>query len=189
MTDDNVLLNGCLSNEEWAWLEVRRMLFAFLYGVGRERCGLSPGDVPDVVQETLLALLADDMHPLRQFRGRSRLFTYLASIALNVCRTWLSRRRPSEASAEQYLLSAASGPAVNDALLSFWLVAEELLLPLDVQILRLDAEGYSAEEIASSLSTTSRLLTPNNVYVRKHRALRKLRAYFQSETGGDIGPE
>ena len=177
MRDHNVLLQECLARQEQAWAELRRMLTALLYSVGRERCGLDPPDVPEVVQETLLTLLADDMAVLRRFRHQSRFSTYLTGVALNVCRKWRSRYRTTN-----------TVPLIDDLLpatwddqnrVDFWNLVEVALSSLDMRILRLYADGYTAEEIAAKLSTPAVPLTSNNVYVRKHRALKTIKRFIE----------
>jgi len=176
MSNHNVLLQECLARQEQAWAELRRMLTALLYSVGRERCGLDPADVPEVVQETLLTLLADDMAVLRRFRQESLFSSYLTGVALNVCRRWRARNRvPNTVPLIDDLLPASSNDQNN---IHFWDIVEAALLPLDVRILRLHVAGYTAEEIADKLSTTDSLLTPNNVYVRKYRALKTIKKFI-----------
>jgi RNA polymerase sigma-70 factor (ECF subfamily) len=84
---DLALVRRCAAGQAEA---VDELLAQFEPGLRRLVARLAePGDVDDLVQDTLLALLERG----RAYRGQASLSTWLASIALNRCRRLARRRR------------------------------------------------------------------------------------------------
>jgi RNA polymerase sigma-70 factor (ECF subfamily) len=95
--EDRELLRRCLNHEAGAWNDfVDRYLgliyHAIQYTAHLRSVKLQPEDVEDIAADVLLAMLANDLAALRQFRGRCSLPTYLTVIARRTCVQELVRR-------------------------------------------------------------------------------------------------
>ncbi len=179
--DDEELLLECRRGAPVAWVSLRKRLSRLVPALFAAEGGLSAEDLDDIVQETLTALLADDCCALRAFRGESSLTTYLAAIVRRVGRRWLARHR-----VEMPLFENDALPIEESPWQEIWLVAEQTLASADLLLLRLGAEGYTAEEIAEILAgIEGHPLTAEAVRQRRHRAIRRLRRALQDEGRAD----
>ncbi len=85
---NELLLNRCRAGDD---LAIEQMVNAHQPKIYRLALTIldDPDDARDVAQETFLAAL----RALDTFRGQSAFHTWLASIAINLCRTRLQRRK------------------------------------------------------------------------------------------------
>ena len=148
------------AHQEMVWRLARRLL-------------AWPEDVDDVVQEVFLRVLRN----LGQFRGESRVESWLWRITVNTCRSWQRGRavrlrlvhRAAEqggfvgAAAAEVLLDREEARRVREA------VAALPQKYREVVVLRY-LEGLAVKEVAEVLG-----LTPTAVGVRLSRAREKLR--------------
>ncbi len=99
---DRQFIQRCVALEPGAWQEfVGRYAALFTHVVQHtahcRSVKLAPADLEDVVSDIFLAILANDLAVLRNFRGLSELSTYLAVIARRIAVHALTRRRMAEA--------------------------------------------------------------------------------------------
>nr|WP_309696980.1 RNA polymerase sigma factor [Armatimonas sp.] len=131
-------------------------------------------DAEDAAQETLLAAI----RALPKFRGDAQLSTWLVRIARNTC----TKRRPVNVSLDDAGLSVV-GP--EETTLDRLVLRDALAHLTDIQrtCLMLQAvEGWSAREIAQSLSVTSKKVE-NELY----RARKALARWEESSNGDEDG--
>ncbi len=99
---DRRLLDRCLAQDPGGWRDfVDRFTGLFVHVIQHtahcRSVPLSADDLDDLCSEVFLAVLANSMAVLRQFRGQAQLSTYLAVIARRVVVKELTRRRMAEA--------------------------------------------------------------------------------------------
>ena len=181
LTEDNekVLLDRINAGDKDALSELLAELQPKLYRFSLKMCR-NEEDAEDVLQESMLAFVRS----LRNFRGTSRLSTYLYSIARNAC---IKKRRTSkfaprdvvsinESEAIASTLASTSGdPAAETETKETWQLVKDAISAMEpaykeVLILR-DIEGLSAAEVAGIID-----LTVPAVKSRLHRARAQLRA-------------
>ncbi|MCS7220081.1 MAG: sigma-70 family RNA polymerase sigma factor [Anaerolineae bacterium] len=172
---DCELVDRCLRGDEGAWSHLLNLVQRLIGGLAATRWFI-PADREELAQEVLVELLRNQCRALRQFSGRSRLITYLGAIVIRVAgrqqRRWgFEVPDPPELPEE-----------LSDRIEQQFTMAEmraviwQTLSPVEQLILRLDASGYTAEEIASLLSRLFRHpWTATRVRQRKARALQRLR--------------
>lgn len=172
---DQELVDLCLQGDEEAWSALSDLIQRLIGGLTATRW-LDTGGQEDVAQEVLAELLHDQCRALRQFAGRSRLSTYLATIVLRVAARSHREPRPlvpSDPELVEELSSVADGQA---AYVEIWAAIQQILSPTDVLILRLGAGGYTADEIAEMLSRLdNRPWRAEAVRQRKSKAIRRVR--------------
>ncbi len=181
MNEDIALLEACLEGDEQAWKRLQKLVEAILLEVGYFHSSHVHAP-PDILQETMVVLINQDMRALRQFRGRGSLRAYLRTIVRRV----LARLVKKESSIQSGYISDVAPPlepqAGNDfqeqvvnRILVYHLL-DTMINSLDKHILYLDSLGYSSKEIADLLSRLEhRPISPELVRQRKVRALRYLR--------------
>ncbi|KUG08523.1 RNA polymerase sigma factor [Solirubrum puertoriconensis] len=141
-----------------------------LWRVCRLYCPASPDDQRDLYQEMVLQL----WQAWPQYQGRAKLSTWLYRIALNVAISALRReqRRPASSglddAAQELASPGASGPEADE--LEQLYAAIERLSDVDKALVLLRLEERPDDEIADILG-----ITVNNVRVKMHRALQRLR--------------
>ena len=99
---DRRLLERCLNREGSAWCEfVDRFAGLFVHVIRHtaqaRSVELNSSDTDDLCAEVFLAILADDLAILRNFRGESSLATYLTVIARRIVVREIISRRMAEA--------------------------------------------------------------------------------------------
>jgi len=172
---DQELVDRCLQGDEEAWAALSDLI-ARLSGGLSTTPWLDAGAQEDVAQEVVAKLLHDQCRALRQFDGRSRLTTYLATFVLRVAARLQRERGPrvlGDPGLVEELSKVADGqtPGVET-----WAVIQQVLSPTDVLILHLGAAGYTADKIAGMLSRLhNRPWHAEAVRQRKSRAIRRVR--------------
>jgi len=135
---------------------------------------LDPNRCDDLAQEVKAELLRHDCAALRRFEGRSRLNTYLGAIVVRMARRLQQENKiPVSFDLLDELLDGA-GESLNRA--EIWIAIEQTISPLNVLILRLEAAGYTSEEIARMVThLTRQSWTAEAIRQRRARAIRQLR--------------
>ena len=172
---DQELVDRCLQGDEETWAALSGLIARLIGSLAATRW-LDVGAQEDVAQEVLAELLHDQCRALRQFAGRSRLSTYLATIVLRVAAR-LHRARGPLVLSDPGLVEELSNVANRQtSYVETWAVIQQVLSPTDVLILRLGAAGYTADEIAGMLSRLhNRPWRAEAVRQRKSRAIRRVR--------------
>ncbi|HUX08224.1 MAG TPA: sigma-70 family RNA polymerase sigma factor [Acidobacteriota bacterium] len=142
-----------------------------ILGLILRMCG-DPGEAPDIAQRVFLKAYTK----LQTFRRRSSFKTWLYSIAMNLCRNELRRRKRWGYPQQIEETSVGVDPAVEDGLIGNerrQLLADgvELLPPMQkaVLVLRIYQE-LSFQEIGRTLG-----ISENSAKVNFHYAVRRLR--------------
>ncbi len=132
----------------------------------RRICGRT-ADVDDLVQETYLRA----WRGLGRFRGESSPGTWMTRIAVNVSRSWIRARRPSEPLAESAIPEVTDRASVCEGQLeAAYARALEQLTPDQRAVFLLhEADGLSYEQIAVKLRCPV-----GTVMSRLHRARARL---------------
>lgn len=153
-----------------AFEDALRQHEALLRRVARLYCP-GPDDQKDLYQETLVQL----WRAWSSFEGRSQLSTWVYRVALNVAVSHQRQRhrQPATGSLDQVAVRhlaapAAPGPDEDDLALLYQAIAQ--LSDVDKALVLLRLEDRPDQEVAEILG-----ITPNNVRVKMHRALEKLR--------------
>ncbi len=172
---DQELVDLCLQSDDEAWNALTGLIKR-LIGALAATCWLDAGAQEDVAQEVLAELLRDQCRALRQFAGRSRLSTYLATIVLRVA-THLHYEPGSLVLGNPELVEELSSVADRQASYAeTWAVIQQVLSPTDVLMLCLGAAGYTTDEIAEMLSRLHhRPWRAEAVRQRKPRAIGRVR--------------
>jgi signal transduction histidine kinase len=94
---DRQLIDRCLRKEPGAWNDFVDRFLGLVYHVVQHTADmrsypLTPEDKEDIAAQILLKIVENDYAPLRQFRGKSSLATYLTVIARRICVHELTRR-------------------------------------------------------------------------------------------------
>lgn len=184
---DQELIARCLQGDEEAWAtitEMIRRLVGSLTAVGRLRNSIQEPE--DIAQEVQIQLLRNHYQTLRRFSGHSRLSTYLGAIVVRVAVRL--RQEPESLWAGEFdpVDDLPDTGAAEFARSETWTAIEQTLPPFEVLILRLEAAGYTAAEIAAMLSRlTGRPWHAATVRQRKARAVRRLRRAL-SEAGTNL---
>jgi RNA polymerase sigma-70 factor (ECF subfamily) len=180
LTDlDRSLIQRCLAHEAGAWKDfVDRYAGLFVRVVQHtahaRSVPLGSADIDDLCSEVFVALLANDLAVLRNFRGRSSLATYLSVIARRIVVKEMIRRRYSEAMGHvqahhDSLEQAEAEPRIDQR----ELVQQMLVgLPdLEAEIVRqFHLDGRSYADISRSLQ-----IPENSIGPTLSRAREKLR--------------
>lgn len=116
---DRRLLDRCLAQDPGGWRDfVDRYTGLFVHVIQHtahcRSVPLSADDLDDLCSEVFLAVLANGMAVLRQFRGQAQLSTYLAVIARRVVVKELTRRRMAEALGHVPVHQEALDQAANE---------------------------------------------------------------------------
>jgi RNA polymerase sigma-70 factor, ECF subfamily len=185
--EDQVLLDRCLRHEAGAWKAFVDRFLRLVFHVVRQTSQtvgmpLRAADVEDIAAEIFLQIVKNDYAVLRQFRGKSRLATYLTVIARRVCLHELNRL-----AAERMPVQAPDRPQAEavrlDAPPAFLHLenreeVEELLRHLPAperHVVRLFyLEGHTYQEISSELHIPINSIGP--MLFRARQRLRKLAA-------------
>ena len=182
---DRELLKRCLHHEPGAWNDFVDRFLGLIYHVIHHTAHqrsflLRPEDTEDLAAEILLAVVANDYHALRQFRGHSSLATYLTVIARRACVQELARRAAARevqptnnAALEQ---EADSRPASGlEAIEEVGRLLQKLA-GKERDVVRLHyLEGRSYEEISTQLN-----ISINSIGPILSRARQKLRENVKS---------
>lgn len=181
---DDVLVERCLNGDAEAWEAlvglVRELGLKSLLGRGQ----WTLQDIEDVVQQTSLALLADNFRILRSYDSRrARLRTFLAGVLTRETLHYARRHFGREQLWANPPQPAGRNPTEKVlARLEAWDVFQRECSPTDAFILRLTAWGYRSEEIADILTRSlGRPITKDNVRQRRKRASDRLRSRFVDE--------
>ncbi len=99
---DRRILDLCLAQDPSGWRDfVDRFTGLFVHVIQHTaQCRsvpLSADDLDDLCSEVFLAVVANNMAVLRQFRGQAQLSTYLAIIARRIAVKEMTRRKMAEA--------------------------------------------------------------------------------------------
>jgi RNA polymerase sigma-70 factor (ECF subfamily) len=185
--EDQVLLDRCLRHEAGAWKAFVDRFLRLVFHIVRQTSQtvgmpLRAADVEDIAAEIFLQIVKNDYAVLRQFRGKSRLATYLTVIARRVCLHELNRL-----AAERMPVQAPDRPQAEavrlDAPPAFLHLenreeVEELLRHLPAperHVVRLFyLEGHTYQEISSELHIPINSIGP--MLFRARQRLRKLAA-------------
>ncbi|MSQ93888.1 MAG: sigma-70 family RNA polymerase sigma factor [Gemmataceae bacterium] len=94
---DRELIRRCLHHEPGAWNDFVDRFLGLVYHVVQHTADmrsypLRPEDKEDVAAQVLLKIVEHDYGPLRQFKGKSRLASYLTVIARRTCVNELTNR-------------------------------------------------------------------------------------------------
>lgn len=94
---DRDLLRRCLHHEPGAWNDFVDRFLGLVYHVIQHTAhlrsfDLGPEDIEDVASQVLLEIIENDYAPLRNFKGKCSLATYLTIIARRTCVQELVRR-------------------------------------------------------------------------------------------------
>jgi RNA polymerase sigma-70 factor, ECF subfamily len=116
---DRRMLERCLAQDPAGWRDFVDGYTALFVHVIQHTAHcrsvpLSPEDLDDLCSEIFLAVLANDMAVLRNFRGDSQLSTYLAIICRRIVVRELTRRRMAEAMGHVAVHQDALEQAGND---------------------------------------------------------------------------
>jgi RNA polymerase sigma-70 factor, ECF subfamily len=168
------LVGSCLQGQSSDFAE----LFELTEPVVRRLVGRLSGDrdaIDDLVQETYLRA----WRGLGQFRGTSRVSTWLFRIAVNVTQTWRKRRRPTLTLLESDERSTSSTSDVGDrAMIEAYERALDRLPPdLRATFVLHESEGLSYRDVAETLQCPI-----GTVMSRLHRA----RARILEEIGEQL---
>jgi RNA polymerase sigma-70 factor (ECF subfamily) len=95
--EDRALLQRCLNHEAGAWKAFVDRFLGLMIHVVRHTAhllgvSLQSQDLEDTVAEVMLEIVKKDYAVLRQFKGQSRLATYLVIVARRACMHELNRR-------------------------------------------------------------------------------------------------
>lgn len=171
-----VLIRRCLKRDDEAWQVMREGVADLIVRVVARKFFLSLIEQQDLVQQTIEELLRDDMRALRAFKGESKFDTYLIVIATRIVLKWIKRPKDKTALDElmpddlQKLLLARA---------EFWADAERCLSSDDLFLLRLLMRGLSYQEISHIVGKArGASITTNEIAVRKHRIIQRLRKCF-----------
>lgn len=189
-TDEAELIDRARKGEEMAVREIIRRLNPRLFRVAR---GIveSDAEAEEVVQETYLIAFSR----IDQFRGESKLSTWISKIALNTARMRLRKHRPAEeydsvVESGQLLASVLEFPSMKNhtpekehGLAQFrdWLENAVSKLPSHLRVVFVlrEAEGMSMADIAADLDVS--VMT---VKTRLFRARRQLRSALEGQVKG-----
>ena len=177
MQDDMGLVNSCLAGEQSGWISLRKIIESIL--AETEFFLSSPAvEQEDLIQESLLAVINQNMRALQEFKGNSSLRTYLRTIVRRVAIKIFQRER-------QYMerqvsdIARSEGESKGGDLLEVIAIRHLIqtqLSPMDQRILYLVTLGHTSEEIADILTRIEhRPISPTQVRQRKSRAVRRLR--------------
>src|SRR5688572_26419866 len=173
--NDGELVSRALCGDREAFGALLERHYDFIYKVARRQLG-SAADAEDIAQDVCVALV----DKLRQFTGRSRFSTWLASIVINRCRDALRRRRSSQGLVDKYgvLRAMENADAADDERRSTWLA--EALVSLDPSVretvLLVVGEDMSHGEAAEALGCAE-----STVSWRMHVAKKRLRARLEQD--------
>lgn len=187
--DEEALVAGLRAGHDWAFEMLVRLFGGRLLAVARRLTG-NEHDAQDVVQSAYL----NAFQALKDFRGASRLSTWLHRIVVNTAlMKQRSQRRAPEESIEELLpvfasdghhveqFSALSVPADKlverkEARAAIRSCIRQLPDSYRVVLLLRDIEELSTAEVAQTLS-----ITPTAVKVRLHRARQALTTLLRNE--------
>jgi RNA polymerase sigma-70 factor (ECF subfamily) len=165
---DRKLLDRCLARKAGAWEDfVDRFLGLVVHVINHtaqsRSIRLTPSDVEDLAGDVFLAIIDDDFHVLRRFRGDASLATYLTVISRRVVVRSLLRQQ-SSASLNEVASQADHGDPSFDELLSDRDEVERLLKELndpEAEVVRLyHLEGKSYQEISSLIGMPENSIGP-----------------------------
>jgi RNA polymerase sigma-70 factor (ECF subfamily) len=183
--DEKLLIERLLGRQRAAWEEFvaryQRVLSAQIDRTARQ-CGrtMRAADLEDACAEVFAVLLANDMAPLRAFRGASSLSTWLTVIARRVCLRHIDRQ-PRVQSLEMSVPSTVdeSGDTSSDVLRDLIRVEESRQLGWSLAQLRgRDREllGLYFEQQLSYQEISQRMgISINSVGPKIQRARQRLR--------------
>jgi RNA polymerase sigma-70 factor (ECF subfamily) len=179
---DRELIKRCLHHEPGAWNDFVDRFLGLVYHVVQHTADmrsypLRPEDKEDVAAQVLLKIVEHDYAPLRQFRGKSSLASYLTVIARRTCVNELANRlhvKDKEGSAKLDDRIQEKAPTKPKAGLETLEEVGKLLKKLPSReraVVRLFyLEGRSYEEISKELS-----IPVNSIGAILARARKKLR--------------
>jgi len=159
-TDDNELIRKYLDGDSLAFEALVERYLQRVYNFSL-RIVKNPDDASDLTQETFILVL----RKLHTFRGESKFSTWLYSVASNVCRDSLRRRKPLLSLSESPFLEetvAAQNRAFSDDSPEDSVERKEIRaevkkciagLPLEYRLVIVlhDIQGLSYNEIAEAL--------------------------------------
>lgn len=170
---DRNLLKRCLAKEPGAWKDfVDRFMGLFVHVTQHtahcRSVRLTPDDVDDLCADIFVALVGKDFAPLRRFRGKSSLATYLTIIARRVVVRQIVERRMAEAlghvSAHGKSLQRASAAVVPQPEIDNHDEIQALLKelnPRDATVIRMNyLENRTYAEIATELKISENSVGP-----------------------------
>jgi RNA polymerase sigma-70 factor (ECF subfamily) len=180
---DRELIKRCLHHEPGAWNDFVDRFLGLVYHVVQHTADmrsfpLRPEDKEDVAAQVLLKIVENDYAPLRQFRGKSSLASYLTVIARRTCVNELANRAHHKekegAKANQEMITDEKPQAKPRPALDTLEEVGKLLKKLPSReraVVRLFyIEGRSYEEISTELN-----IPVNSIGAILARARKKLR--------------
>lgn len=178
---DRELIKRCLHHEPGAWNDFVDRFLGLVYHVVQHTADmrsypLTPEDKEDVAAQIMLKIVENDYAPLRQFRGKSSLASYLTVIARRTCVNELSNRaqiKEKEGKPSEQIMEKAPNAKPKPALDTLEEVGKLLkkLPSRERAVVRLFyLEGRSYEEISTELS-----IPVNSIGAILARARKKLR--------------
>lgn len=181
---DRELIRRCLHQEPGAWNEFVDRYLGLVFHVVRHTAQLrsyplQDDAAEDIASAVLYQLVANDYAPLRQFRGKSSLSTYLTVIARRTCVQELARRAGMREAPASEILDRKPRPPSTNAFESLEEVGRLLkkLPERERTIVRMyHLEGLSYEEISSEMD-----IPTNTVGAILTRARKKMKGEEVSE--------
>lgn len=180
---DRELIRRCLHHESGAWNDFVDRFLGLVYHVVQHTADmrsvtLSPEDKEDVAAQVLLRIVENDYAPLRKFRGKSSLASYLTVIARRTCVNELANRMQSKeketAKPNEHIPEALPNARPKPGDLETFEEVGKLLKKLPSReraVVRLFyLEGRTYEEISAELS-----IPVNSIGAILARAKKKLR--------------
>ncbi len=151
MPTDQELIARCLREDEEAWNEMNRRIRPKVVHLAP---GLDTDLYEDLVQEAQLRLSANNCRALRQFRGTSRLDTFLFTISRRVVADHFrsADHQPNVVSFEEWFEHNAPLDPSGATDTELWLAIEQTLSGTETFILRLKVAKCPTAEIALILS-------------------------------------
>jgi RNA polymerase sigma-70 factor (ECF subfamily) len=154
---DRKLLDRCLARKAGAWEDfVDRFVGLVVHVINHtaqsRSIRLTSADIEDLAGDVFLAIIDDDFHVLRRFRGEASLATYLTVVARRVVVRSLLKRQ-SAASLSDVASQSGNGDPSFEERMSDREEVERLMKELngpEAEVVRLyHLEGKSYQEISS----------------------------------------
>ncbi len=187
--DERQLVENLLGRQPAAWNELivryQRLIYAqVMRSLPRNRLAPDDSTIDDIVAEVFASLLNNDMSPLKKFRGKCKLSTWLAVIAQRTCWRHISRlpREMTIGTLSDSNLQLELGVADDDDALAILINAENneslrkklaMLKPTDKRILEMHyKEQLDYREIGRQMGITINAVGPK--LSRAHGRLKEL---------------